>query len=87
MQLHFALRRRLHLRYPVLVTVGAFDPVYVVRARGAGEGRIHLLNVETAMGHLRMAGFAGRSRVLIVPIVTGKTAKPFMHSHRGPVVS
>ena len=62
-------RSGLLLRNAVLMAVSAFDPVNVVCARGAGEGRVHLLDVETAMGHLRVAGLAGGARVLVMSVV------------------
>ena len=42
----------------MLVAVSTLDPVNVVRAFGVGEGGIHFLNVDAAVRHLRVAGFA-----------------------------
>ena len=42
----------------MFMAVSAADPVNVVGAFGAGEGGVHLLNVDAAVGHLRVTGFA-----------------------------
>ena len=62
----------------MLVAVGAADPVDVMRALCVGEGRVHLFDIESAIGHLWMAGFAGGCRVLVVAGVAGETADAFM---------
>ena len=69
------------------MTVGASDPVNVVGAFPVGESRIHLLDVDAAMRHLRVAGFAGRCCVLVVADVAGKAADAFVDAHRRAVVA
>ena len=71
----------------VLVAVGAADPVNVVRAFGAGEGRVHLFDVDAAMGHLWMAGLAGGCGALVVASVTGETADAFVDTDGRAVVA
>ena len=40
------------------MAIRAFDPMDVVRALRFGIGRVHLLHVDAAVGHLRVAGLA-----------------------------
>ena len=48
----------------MLMTVNAADPMDIVSASGAGECRVHFLDIDAAMRHLRVAGFAcGRADV------------------------
>lgn len=42
----------------MLVAIGAADPVNVVCAFGVGKGGIHLLDINAAVGHLRVTGLA-----------------------------
>ena len=70
----------------VLMAIGAADPMDVVSTPGAGEGRVHFLDVDAAVGHLRMAGFAGGGGVLVVSAVAGEAADAFMDADRGAVV-
>ena len=71
----------------VLVAVGAADPVDVVRAFGIGEGGVHLLDINAAVGHLRVAGFAGCGCILVVAGVAGETTDAFVNSHGCAVVA
>ncbi len=77
----------LDFRDAVLMAVGAADPVDVVGAFGAGEGRIHLLDVDAAVGHLRMTGFAGGGGVLIVSGVAGEATDALVDADGGAVVA
>jgi len=61
-----SLFRYFGLRDPVLMTIGAADPVNIVRTGRVGIGRVHLLHIKAAVGHLRMTGLARGSRVLAV---------------------
>ena len=69
------------------MAVGTADPVDVVEAFGAGEGRVHFLDVDAAVGHLRMAGFAGGRGVLVVAGVAGEAADAFVDADGGAVVT
>jgi len=71
----------------LLVAVGAAHPVDVVGALCIGEGSVHLLDVDAAMGHLRMAGLAGCCRFLIVASVAGEATDAFVDTHGGAVVA
>ena len=69
------------------MAIGAADPMDVVSTPGAGEGRVHFLDVDAAVGHLGMAVFAGGSGVLIVSGVAGETADAFVYAHGRAVVA
>jgi len=69
------------------MAVCALDPMDIVRAGGVEVGGVHLLYIDSAMGHLRMAGFARCLGVLIVAEVAGNAAQAFMHAHRRAVVA
>lgn len=69
------------------VAVLAADPMDIVGAFGVEIGGIHFLDVETTIGHARVAVLAGRARVLIVSAVAGKTAEPFVDTDRGAIVA
>ena len=69
------------------MAVGATDPVDVVRTFRVGEGRVHLFDIETAVGHLRVAGFAGGRRVLVVTGVASEAADAFVNTHGCAVVA
>ena len=69
------------------MAVGAADPVDVVGASVAGEGRVHLFDVDAAMGHLGMAGLAGGCGALVVASVTGETADAFVDTDGRAVVA
>ena len=71
----------------VLVAVSAADPVDVVGAFGAGESRVHFFYVDAAVRHLRMAGFAGGGRVLVVSGVTGETTDALVDTDGGAIVA
>jgi hypothetical protein len=71
----------------MLMTVGAANPVNIVGAFPVGESRIHLLDIDAAMRHLGMAGFAGRCCVLVVTDVAGNAADAFVDAHRRAVVA
>jgi hypothetical protein len=69
------------------MAVGALYPMDVVRAGCAEIRGIHLLDIETAVGHLRMAGFARGACILIVSGMAGDTAQAFMDAYRSAIVS
>lgn len=69
------------------MAVRALDPVDIVRAGGIDVGCIHLLHVDSAMRHLRVAGLARCAGVLIVAKVAGDAAQAFMHAHGRAVVA
>ena len=69
------------------MAIRALYPMDVVRAGCVRVGGVHLLHVEAAIGHLRMAGFARGARVLIVAGVAGEATQAFMHAHRGAIVA
>ncbi len=71
----------------VLVAVGAADPVNVVGAFGADEGRVHLFDVDAAMGHLWMAGLAGGCGAFVVSSMTGEAANAFVDTDGRAVVA
>lgn len=81
------LNRGLWFWNAVLVAVGAADPVDVVGAFGAGEGGVHLLDVYPAVGHLRVAGFAGCCGVLAVAGMTGETTDALVNAYGSAVVA
>ena len=69
------------------MAIGAADPVNVVGAFSVGEGCVHGLHVDSAMGHLRMAGLAGRCGIFIVTGVTGETADSLVNADGRAVVA
>lgn len=71
----------------MLMAVRALHPMDVVRARGAEIARVHLFDIEAAVGHLRMACFARCARVLIVAGVAGDTTQTFMDADGSAIVS
>ena len=81
------LHRGLWLWNAVLMAVVAADPVNVVRALRVCESRVHLFDVDAAVGHLRMASLAGGGGVLVVPGVAGEAADALMDAHRRTVVA
>ena len=60
------------LEYTFTVAVRAFHGMYVVRALGRFEGRIHVFHVEAAIGEARMASSAGRPRVHAMIFMAGE---------------
>ena len=52
------------------MAIEAFDEVNVVRAFRRGERGIHLFNIEAAIGEARVAGGAGRARMLAMFLMT-----------------
>ena len=54
-----------------MMAIDALYPMNVVGAGCARVGRVHLLNIETAVGHLRMTRLARGARILIVSGMTG----------------
>ena len=71
----------------VLVAVGAADPVDVVGTFGAGESRVHFFDVDAAVGHLRVAGFAGGGCVLVVSGVAGEATDALVNTDGRAVVA
>ena len=71
----------------VPVAVGAADPVDVVGAFCAGEGRVHLFDVDAAVGHLGMAGFAGGCRILVVAGVAGEATDALVDASGGAIIA
>ena len=69
------------------MAIAALDPVDIVRAGCVEVGGIHFLDVDSAMGHLRVAGFARSLGVLIVAEVAGDAAQTLMHAHWSAVVA
>ena len=80
-------QRDLLFRNAVLMAVSAFDPMDIMCARGAGKGSIHFLDIETTVGHLRVAGLAGCARILRMPVVTGETTQSLMNTHGRAIVA
>jgi len=73
--------------HAVLMAVGAANPVNVVGAFRAGESRVHLPDVDAAVGHLGMAVFAGGGCVLIVAGVAGEAADAFVDACRRSIIA
>ncbi len=71
----------------VLVAVGAADPVDVVGTFGAGESGVHFFDVDAAVRHLRVAGFAGGCCVLVVSSVAGETTDALVNTDGSAVVA
>ena len=71
----------------MLVAVCAADPVDVMGALRICKTRIHLFDVDAAVGHLRMAGLAGGGSVLTVASVAGETADSLVNSDGRAVVA
>lgn len=69
------------------MAVGAADTVDVVRAFGVGESGVHLFDVDAAVGHLRVAGFARGSCALVVAGVAGETTDAFVDAGRRAIVT
>ena len=58
----------------------------VVPAFRRFEGRIHRLNVQSAVGQLRVTSGTRRPSFLAVSLMAGKTTEAFMNAHRCSVV-
>ncbi len=71
----------------VLVAVGAADPVDVMRAFGAGESGVHFFDVDAAVRHLRVAGFAGGCCVFVVAGVAREATDALVNADGGAVVA
>src|ERR1017187_3008825 len=69
------------------MAIHALDPVDVMPAPRARVSRIHLLHIETAVRHLRVACLARCAGIFIVPGMARNAAQPFMHSHRRAIVA
>jgi hypothetical protein len=59
----------------------------VVPALGQFEGRIHRLNVQSAVGQLRVTSGARCPSFLAVSLMAGETTEAFMNAHWRSVVS
>ena len=82
-----SLCRRLELWDAVLMAVRAADPVNIVGALRIGEGGVHLLHIDAAVGHLRVARFARPGGILAVSIVAGEAADSFVNAHGRAVIA
>jgi len=71
----------------VLVAIGTLDPVDVMRTFCIRKGRVHLFDVEPAMGHLRMTRLARGKRTLIVTGMASEATQAFVNTHRSPIVA
>lgn len=71
----------------MLMTVNAADPMDIVSASGAGECRVHFLDIDAAMRHLRVAGFAGGCRVLVVPGMASEAADSLVNADGSAIVA
>ena len=69
------------------MAIDALDRMHVVGAFHAFERRIHGLNVDSAVGELRLTGRAGCSRRLAVLFVAGEATEALMNADRGAVVA
>lgn len=69
------------------MAVCAFDPVDIVFTAGIGKSGVHLLDVNAAMRHLRMARFARSYRAFIVAVMAREAAQSFMHAHGRTIVA
>jgi hypothetical protein len=79
--------RRWFLGHALLMAVQTFHKVNVVAAGASFEGRIHLLDIQAAVGHLRMTSGAGSPGLLPVVLVAGQATDSFVDSHRRAIVS
>src|SRR5512147_1899460 len=79
--------RPLLLRYALRVTLQASDRMNVVLALGRFERSIHGLDIEPAIGELRMAIRAGSASRLPMLIMASQTTESFMDSKRRPVIA
>jgi len=71
----------------MLVAIGAADPVDVVGASGAGEGGVHLLDVDAAVRHLRVAGLAGGCCVFVVAGMACETTDALVNADGSAIVA
>lgn len=69
------------------MAISAFHRMDVVRTLERLEGRVHLLDVEAAIGELRMAGSARDAGGLAVFPVAGEAAEAFVDSDRSAVIA
>ena len=69
------------------MTIRTFHKVYVVRAGGGFERRVHGFDVEAAIGQSRVAIGAGGARFLPVSLVAGEATESLMHPHRRPIIA
>ena len=71
----------------MLVAVSTADPVDVVGASGAGEGGVHLLDVDAAVRHLRVAGLAGGCCVFVVAGMACETTDALVNADGSAIVA
>ena len=69
------------------MAVGATHPVNIVLAFSIGEGGVHLLHIDAAVGHLRVTCPAGCGGILAVSIVAGETTDAFVNARGCAVVA
>ncbi len=69
------------------MAVRTANPMDVMAAFGIREGGIHFLDVDAAVGHLRMASLAGGRSAFIVSRMTGKAADALVDTDRRAVVA
>ena len=69
------------------MAVRALHEMYVVRALGGFEGRIHGFHVEAAIGEAWMANSAGSPRVHAVIFMAGEATQSFMNAHGRAIVA
>lgn len=87
LQLRFHRHMGFRLWDAVLMTIDAFDPMDIMRACSARVGRVHLLDVDSAVGHLWMTGFARSPCVFPMPIVARDAAEAFVYTRRRAIVA
>jgi len=69
------------------MAIGALYGMDIVGAGEVGEGGIHLLDIEAAVGKTRVAGSAGGARLLSVLEVAGEAAQTFVYADGSAVVA
>lgn len=69
------------------MAVGTFDRVDVVRTFSVFECCVHGLDIDAAVGELRMAGSAGGASRLTMLLVAGEATQAFMDTDGSTVVA
>jgi len=69
------------------MTIATSDKKDVVQALRGLEGRVHRLDIKTAIRQLRMASGTGSSRLFTVSLVAGQATQPPVNSNRRAVIA
>lgn len=70
----------------MLMAIRTSHPMNIMRTLRVRKRRIHLLHINAAVRHLRMARFARGRRVFAMPVVASYAADSLVNSDRRPII-